>query len=350
MPEIADTAATDDAVPSSRRYLVTGGAGFIGSHLTERLLAAGHAVTVLDDLSTGRADNLAGVRDHPRLHVVRDSVEHEATVGTLMSQCDAVFHLAAAVGVQLIVDQPVRTLRSIIHGTEVVLEAANRYGRPVLITSSSEVYGKGTRVPFSEDDDVVMGPTKHTRWCYAYAKGIDEFLGLAYHKQFGLPVTIVRLFNTVGPRQMGQYGMVLPRFAAWAVAGQPVQVYGDGAQTRCFCHVADVVGALVSLMATPAAAGRVFNVGGDQEITMLDLAERVIAAAGSDSAVQPVSYEQAYGQVFDDLRRRVPRLDRIRAAIGFAPAYSLDQVIRAVVDDQRRVAAQVPGPSGRNHG
>ena len=322
-----------------RRFLVTGGAGFIGSHLAERLAAAGHAVTILDDLSTGRSANLAAVAGHPRVQIVRDSVEHEATVGTLMSQCDAVFHLAAAVGVQLIVDQPVRTLRSIIHGTEVVLESANRYGRPVLITSSSEVYGKGARVPFSEDDDVVMGPTRHTRWCYAYAKGIDEFLGLAYHKQFGLAVTIVRLFNTVGPRQVGQYGMVLPRFAAAAVAGRPVQVYGDGTQTRCFCHVSDVVGALVQLMETPAAAGQVFNVGGDQEITILDLARRVIAAAGSASGVEFVSYEQAYGQAFDDLRRRVPQLDRVRKTIGFAPDYSLDQIIRAVVDDQRSLTA-----------
>ena len=335
LPAMADDA---DASPPGgrRRYLVTGGAGFVGSHLTERLLAAGHAVTVLDDLSTGRAKNLAAVRDHPQLQVVRDSVEHEPTVGTLMSQCDAVFHLAAAVGVQLIVDQPVRTLRSIIHGTEVVLDAANRYGRPVLITSSSEVYGKGARVPFAEDDDVVMGPTRHTRWCYAYAKGIDEFLGLAYHRQFGLPVTIVRLFNTVGPRQVGQYGMVLPRFAAWAVAGQDLQVYGDGSQTRCFCHVGDVVGALVALMATPTAAGGVFNVGSDQEITVLDLAHRVIRAAGSGSGVKLLTYEQAYGQPVDDLRRRVPQLDRVRSAIGFAPAFTLDQIIRAVVDEQRR--------------
>ena len=327
-----------DGSTGPRRFLITGGAGFIGSHLSERLSAGSHSVTILDDLSTGRTDNLAALQGKPNVRVVRDSVENEATVGTLMSQCDAVFHLAAAVGVQLIVDQPVRTLRSIIHGTEVVLEAANRYGRPVLITSSSEVYGKGARVPFAEDDDVVMGPTKHTRWCYAYAKGIDEFLGLAYHKQFGLPVTIVRLFNTVGPRQVGQYGMVLPRFAAAAVAGRPVQVYGDGSQTRCFCHVGDVVGALVDLMRTPAAAGQVFNVGGDQEITILDLARRVIKVAGSSSPVEFVSYEQAYGQAFDDLRRRVPQLDRIRATIGFEPSHSLDQIIGSVVDGQAAAA------------
>ncbi len=339
MADLAAAPPTDPAGPP-RRFLVTGGAGFIGSHLAERLVAAGHAVTLLDDLSTGRTANLANLVGHRRVQVVRGSVEDEATVGTLMSQCDAVFHLAAAVGVQLIVDQPVRTLRSIIHGTEVVLEAANRYGRPVLITSSSEVYGKGARVPFAEDDDVVMGPTKHTRWCYAYAKGIDEFLGLAYHRQFGLAVTIVRLFNTVGPRQVGRYGMVLPRFAAAAVAGRPVQVYGDGTQTRCFCHVDDVARALVDLMASPAGVGHVFNVGGDQEVTIGDLARRVIAAAGSASPVEHLSYERAYGQAFDDLPRRVPQLDRVRAAIGFAPRHSLDQIIRAVVDDQQAAAGR----------
>src|ERR1700761_8551896 len=201
------------------RFLITGGAGFIGSHLAEQLLERGDSVVILDDLSTGRAENIARLRGRPGFQVVRDSVENEATVGVLMAQCDSVFHLASAGGVQLIVDQPVRTIRTTIHGTEVVLEAANKFGRPVLITSSSEVYGKGARVPFSEDDDVVMGPTRHSRWCYAYAKGIDEFLGLAYHKQFGLPVTIVRLFNTVGPRQVGRYGMGMPRFVTAALKG-----------------------------------------------------------------------------------------------------------------------------------
>src|SRR3954469_22262107 len=250
------------------RYLITGGAGVIGSHLAERLLRDGHEVTILDDLSTGRVANIAGLREHPKFHFIRDSVECDSTVDLAVSSCDYVFHLAAAVGVQLIVDEPVRTIRSIIHGTEVVLEAAYRFRRPVLITSSSEVYGKGTRVPFSEDDDVVVGSTRHSRWCYAYAKGIDEFLGLAYHKQFGLPVVIVRLFNTVGPRQVGQYGMVLPRFVSAALAGKLLQVFGDGNQTRCFCHVSDVVEALVKLTNTPAANGGVFNLGSDEEITI----------------------------------------------------------------------------------
>src|SRR5579862_543078 len=242
-----------------QRILITGGAGFIGSHLAERLLADGQAVTVLDDFSTGRMQNIAHLLDKPGFQLVRDSVENESTVNTLVASCDAVFHLASAVGVQLIVDEPVRTIRTTIHGTEVVLEAANRFSRPVLITSSSEVYGKGARVPFGEDDDVVMGPTNTTRYCYAYSKGIDEFLGLSYFKQFKLPVTIVRLFNTVGPRQVGRYGMVLPRFVSAALKGEPLQVTGTGNQTRCFCHVADVVDALIDLMNTPAAAGKVFN-------------------------------------------------------------------------------------------
>jgi len=319
----------------ARRYLITGGAGFIGSHLAERLLRDGHRVTALDDLSTGRIENISSLLQHPEFQLVRDSVENELTVNTVMASCDAVFHLAAAVGVQLVLDEPVRTIRTTIHGTEVALEAANRYVRPVLITSSSEVYGKGARVPFGEDDDVVMGPTHTTRYCYAYCKGIDEFLGLAYFKQFGLPVTIVRLFNTVGPRQVGRYGMVVPRFVAAALNSQPLKVTGDGNQTRCFCHVSDVVDGLVKLMETPSAAGRVFNLGGHEEISINDLARRVIALAGSRSPIEHVSYEQAYGHRFDDMPRRVPKLDRIRAAIGFAPRQGLDEIIRSVLADQK---------------
>jgi len=256
----------------TKRVLITGGAGFIGSHLCERLLNDGCSVVALDDLSTGYFKNIAALAGRAEFQFVRGSVEDEATVNILMSQCDAVFHLASAVGVQLIVDEPVRTIRTTIHGTEVVLEAANRYGRPTLITSSSEVYGKGARVPFSEDDDVVMGATRQSRWCYAYSKGIDEFLGLAYNKQYGLPVRIVRLFNTVGPRQVGMYGMVLPRFVTAALNHQPLKVFGDGQQTRCFCHVKDVVDAIVRLSATPQAVGNVFNLGSDEEISINDLA------------------------------------------------------------------------------
>jgi UDP-glucose 4-epimerase len=318
------------------KMLITGGAGFIGSHLAERLLADGHEVTLLDDLSTGRLNNVQHLINDARVQVVRDSVENISAVNIAMSRCDAVFHLAAAVGVQLVADEPVRTIATTIHGTEVVLDSAHRYNRPILITSSSEVYGKGTRVPFSEDDDVVMGATRFSRWCYAYSKGIDEFLGLAYHKQFKLPVVIVRLFNTVGPRQVGMYGMVLPRFVAAAIEHRPVQVYGDGEQTRCFCHVGDVVGALDQLIRTPEAVGEVFNVGSDQEVSMNALAQRVIEMAGSKSAIEHVPYEQAYGQQFDDMRRRVPKLDKIRRVIGFKPSRNLEQIIQSVIDEQRK--------------
>jgi UDP-glucose 4-epimerase len=316
--------------------LITGGAGFIGSHLAERLLADGHDLTLLDDLSTGRTDNVRHLLDDPRVHLVRDSVENESTVNLLMSRCDQVYHLASAVGVKLVAEEPVRTISTTIHGTEVVLESANRFNRPILITSSSEVYGKGARVPFSEDDDVVMGATRFSRWCYAYSKGIDEFLGLAYHKQFGLPVVIVRLFNTVGPRQVGMYGMVLPRFVEAAVKHQTIQVYGDGTQTRCFCHVKDATDALVRLMASPTAVGQVFNLGSDEEISINDLARRVVELAGSSSPIEHVPYRQAYGVEFDDMPRRVPRLDKIRQAIGFRPTHNLDQIIRSVIDQYRR--------------
>jgi UDP-glucose 4-epimerase len=315
-----------------KRFLVTGGAGFIGSHLSELLISRGHAVTILDDLSTGRLENLAAIRAKPEVQIIRDSVENERAVNIAMASCDAVFHLAAAVGVQLIVDQPVRTIRSIIHGTEVVLEAAQRFGRPVLITSSSEVYGKGTRVPFSEDDDVLVGPTRSNRWCYSYSKGIDEFLGLAYHRQEGLPVVIVRLFNTVGPRQVGMYGMVLPRFVAAAIKNAPLQVYGDGKQTRCFCHVTDIVTALAALTEKPQAVGQVFNLGSDEEISIADLAKRVIAVCQSSSKIEFLTYEKAYGPGFDDTHRRVPKLDKIRSVIDFRPKFSLDQIIQTVRD------------------
>jgi UDP-glucose 4-epimerase len=285
-------------------------------------------------------ENLAALRDQERFRLVKGSVEDEKIVAALVGECDSVLHLAAAVGVQLIVDEPVRTIRSIIHGTEVVLEAAHRAGRdgkprPVLITSSSEVYGKGARVPFSEDDDVVVGATRFSRWCYAYSKGIDEFLGLAYFKQFGLPVTIVRLFNTVGPRQVGMYGMVLPRFVEAALAGRALPVYGDGKQTRCFCHVDDVVGAILRLAEWEQGIGQVFNLGSDEEVSMNELARRVIDITGSKSRIEHVPIEVAYGQQFDDLPRRVPRLDKVKRAIGFAPRYDLDSIIRAVVEELR---------------
>jgi len=316
-------------------YLLTGGAGFIGSHLAERLLKDGHSLTILDDFSTGREANLSHLRFNPKLDLIRDTVESEQTAALVVSRADAIFHLAAAVGVKLVAEEPVRTIRTTIHGTEVILEAAHRFGKPVLITSSSEVYGKGTRVPFREEDDVLMGATKFSRWCYAYSKGIDEFLGLAYHKQFALPVTLVRLFNTVGPRQVGMYGMVLPRFIAAAQANQPLEVYGDGSQTRCFCHVFDVVEALIRLMNTPTAVGDVFNLGGHEEISINGLAARVIALTDSKSEIRHIPYEQAYGRAFDDLPRRVPDLTKIKSAIGFAPKYNLDQIIKSILSAPR---------------
>lgn len=316
-------------------FLITGGAGFIGSHLAQRLLEDGSKVTIVDDLSTGSANNIAHLRNNPNLLFVRDTVENQATLNLLMSQCDAVYHLASAVGVQLVADDPIRTIRTTVHGTEVVLEAANRFGKPILITSSSEVYGKGTSVPFGEEDDVVMAATSYSRWCYAYSKGVDEFLGLAYFKQYRLPVILARLFNTVGPRQVGMYGMVLPRFAAAALKNEPITVYGDGSQTRCFCHVADTVHALIALMKSPSSAGKVFNVGGDEEISMNQLAQRVIQLANSSSKIVHIPYEQAYGHKFDDMMRRVPKLDRIRAAIGFKQKYNTDQIINSVIEDQR---------------
>jgi UDP-glucose 4-epimerase len=322
-----------------QRYLITGGAGFIGSQLAEKLLNRGDSVVIMDDLSTGREQNIAAIRRRPGVQFVRDSVENQDTVNMLVNSCDVVYHLAAAVGVQLVVDEPVRTIRTTIRGTEVVLEAAHRFGRPVLITSSSEVYGKGARVPFAEDDDVVMGATRFSRWCYAYSKGIDEFLGLAYYHQFSQPVVIVRLFNTVGPRQVGMYGMVLPRFVAAALANKPIQVYGDGKQSRCFCHVDDVTDALLKLMETPNTVGQVYNLGHDEEISINDLAKRVIALTGSSSTIEHLSYEKAYGRAFDDLQRRVPQLTRIREAIGWRPKHSLDQIIKAVIEDQKRMGA-----------
>ncbi len=319
----------------SKKFLITGGAGFIGSHLAEKLLAGNHSVTVLDDLSTGRLGNVQPLLNQSGYQLVRDSVENETTVGLLMSQCDAVFHLASAVGVKLVAEEPVRTIRTTIHGTEVVMEAANRYRRPILITSSSEVYGKGSRVPFAEDDDVVMGATRFSRWCYAYSKGIDEFLALAYHRQYALPAVVVRLFNTVGPRQVGMYGMVLPRFVEAALANRPLQVYGDGNQTRCFCHVSDVVGAVTKLIDHAQGMGEVFNLGSDEEISMNDLAKRVIEQAKSSSSIEHVPYEVAYGQQFDDMPRRVPKLDKIRNAIQFKPTFDLGQIIDSVLTDFR---------------
>jgi UDP-glucose 4-epimerase len=311
--------------------LITGGAGFIGSHLAERLLAAGHSVTAVDDLSTGRQANIAALAKNPEFTFVEETILNEMVMDRLVSTCEVIFHLAAAVGVALIVKDPVRTLETNIQGTEVVLRLARRYHKKVLLASSSEVYGKSTELPFREDADRVMGPTIKSRWSYAESKAIDEFLGLGYHKQFGLPVVICRFFNTVGPRQTGSYGMVIPRLVQQALNGQPVTVYGDGQQTRCFCNVKDTVRAVAQLGVEPRAEGEIYNVGGQEEITMNTLAARIIARTGSASSVVHVPFDEAYEKGFEDMVRRVPSIAKIGAAIGWAPTIGLDQTLDEVI-------------------
>ncbi|MCI0499891.1 MAG: GDP-mannose 4,6-dehydratase [Planctomycetales bacterium] len=317
------------------RVLITGGAGFIGSHLAEKYLQAGHRVIAIDDLSTGSLENIAAIAGHQSFEFVYDSVRNADTMHLLIEKCDVIFHLAAAVGVQLIVDRPVHTIETNIHGTEVVLSIANKFRRKALIASTSEVYGKSEAIPFHEDDDTVLGSTRFSRWSYACSKAIDEFLALAYHQQYKLPVVVVRLFNTVGPRQTGRYGMVIPRFVKRALTNEPIQIYGDGQQTRCFCCVHDVTDGLMRLMDCTEADGRVFNLGTDEEISMDALADKVIELTRSRSVKQFLSYEQAYGRPFDDMKRRVPSLERIQTAIGFKPRYSLEQTLQLVIDSMK---------------
>lgn len=323
------------AEPAGRRVLVTGGAGFIGSHLVDRLLGDGCHVTVLDDLSTGRYVNVAQHEDDRRFELIIDTVLNDRLVEELVRRSDRVFHLASAVGVKLIMDQPVRTIETIFGGTDVVLRQCARYRKRVLIPSTSEVYGKGVAVPFREDDDVLTGSTSKHRWAYACAKALDEFLALAHYRETRLPVTVARLFNTVGPRQTGQYGMVVPRFVEAALAGEPLQVYGDGQQTRCFAHVADVVGGLVAMLETPACFGQVINIGNDAEVTMAALAETVKRLTASRSEIRAVPYEQVYGEGFEDMRRRVPCLDKARRLISYAPGRGLEAVLNDVIEEKR---------------
>ncbi|MCX7018539.1 MAG: GDP-mannose 4,6-dehydratase [bacterium] len=315
--------------------LVTGGAGFIGSHLVEALLRRGDSVIVVDDLSTGSIRNLDGCRSDPKLRVHIGSICDMPLMAELIDRAGVICHLAAAVGVRLIVEKPVHTIETNIRGTEIVLELAARKNKPILITSSSEVYGKSANVPFSEDDDLLLGSTTRPRWAYACSKAIDEFLALAYYRERKLPVVIVRLFNTVGPRQTGQYGMVIPRFVRQALTGQPVSVYGDGRQTRAFAYVGDVVGALMSLMSEPRAAGQVFNVGNDEEITIIDLARLVIHKTASASKVEFIPFEQAYDENFEDLARRVPDLSKLRALISYTPRLHVGDVIDRVIEHER---------------
>lgn len=317
------------------RYLITGGAGFIGSHLCELLLNAGHRVVAIDDLSTGRVENIGHLRLLPHFQFVRETVDNAQVLDRLTSESDVVVHLAAAVGVQLIVQDPVRTIRTNINSTEAVLTAAHRYGCKVLLASTSEVYGKGVRVPFREEDDRLMGPTIRSRWAYAESKAVDEFLGLAYHHQYGLPVVIMRFFNTVGPRQTGRYGMVVPRFVRAALRDEPLEVYGDGTQSRCFADVADVTRAITQLANEPRAVGEVFNIGATEEVTIRQLAERVLAVTGSASEIRSVPYDAAYGPGFEDMQRRVPSIEKLARLIGYAPRYSLDETLKRVSEYER---------------
>jgi UDP-glucose 4-epimerase len=317
------------------RVLITGGAGFIGSHLADALLGEGHQVTVIDDLSTGSFDNIAHLKGRAGFRYTIDTVMNEPVLAELVDQCDVVYHLAAAVGVRLIVESPVRTLETNVHGTEVVLKAAAKKQRTVVVASTSEVYGKSDAVPFREDGDIALGPTIKHRWAYACSKALDEFLALAYWKEKRLPVIIVRFFNTVGPRQTGRYGMVVPNFVRQALAGEPITVFGDGTQTRCFTYVGDVVGALTAIVGREEAYGSVYNIGNTEEISILGLAERVKVLTKSASPIVTVPYDQAYESGFEDMPRRVPDLAKIRALIGYEPRVSLDETLRLVIEYQR---------------
>ena len=316
-----------------RRVLITGGAGFVGSHLCEALLARGDSVWVLDNLSTGAIDNVDHLKADRRFHYTIDTVINEPVVAELIDRVDVVYHLAAAVGVRLIVESPVNTIETNVHGTEMVLKLANKKKKKVLVASTSEVYGKSEDVPFREDADLVLGPTSKGRWSYACSKAIDEFLALAYHKEKHLPVTIVRLFNTVGPRQTGRYGMVIPNFVKQALLGHPLTVHGDGSQRRCFTFVSDVVGALIALADHEDALGQVFNVGNDrEEITILELARRVKERTRSKSEIVMVPYDQAYESGFEDMPRRVPDLAKLRGLIGYEPQVHLDEILDRVIE------------------
>ena len=311
-------------------YLITGGAGFIGGHLTEALLSAGHGVDVVDDLSTGSVHNLAGVKNHARFRFFQERVQDCRELKELVAEADAVFHLAATVGVELVVKYPVRTIETNVHATERMCELAAESDTRLLITSTSEVYGRAVRPRFSETDDLLIGPPTHYRWCYAASKALDEFLVLAAHKERGLRAVIARLFNTVGPRQSGSYGMVLPRFVQAARKGEPLKVYGDGAQVRCFCHVEDTVRALIGLQGSDTAVGGIYNIGSEEPLSIAELARRVIEVLGSDSRIEYIPYEQAYEPGFEDMRRRVPSTEKIRALLDWAPGKSIAQTIKEV--------------------
>jgi len=323
-----------------KHYLITGGAGFIGGHLAEALLAQGHRVTAIDDLSTGSLANVAGLRGNAAFHFVRSDIRDEMVLEHHASRADIIVHLAAAVGVRLIVERPVETLETNIIGTEVALKAALRYGCRILLASTSEVYGKGSKIPFAETDDVLLGTTDKSRWAYAATKMIDEFLALAYAQEYGLEVIPVRLFNTVGPRQTGEYGMVVPRFVRQALKGEALTVYGDGTQRRSFCHVADVVQALVALCAHPQAPGRVYNIGATNEISMAELAKLVNAKTGNAGGLRLVPYAEAYPSGFEDMLRRVPDIARVHSLIGWQPTRTLEQILDDVIRHEKAAPAR----------
>ena len=314
------------------RALITGGAGFIGSHLSEQLLKSGYQVTIIDNLSTGRLQNIEHLTSNPNFRYAIEDIRNIHVSDRLVSECDIIFHLAAAVGVRNIIDRPINTIEVNIGGTETILKTANRYRRRLMIASTSEVYGKGVSFPFREDDDTLSGPTVRSRWSYAASKAVDEFLAFAYHAENDLPITLFRLFNTVGPRQVGQYGMVVPRFVRWALANEPIQVYGDGQQQRCFGNVFDVVQAIQGLAECDAAVGELYNIGSNEEISILSLAQRIRDRADSASQIELVPYENAYQQPgFEDFRRRVPCIDKIISAIGWQPSTSLDETIDQII-------------------
>jgi len=314
------------------RILITGGAGFIGSHLSDAYLQCGDEVFIIDDLSTGSIENIRHLKDHPHFHYTIESVNNQPVTAELVDQCDVIFHLAAAVGVKLIVESPVRTIETNVHGTEVVLSLANKKKKRVLIASTSEVYGLSAEVPFREDGNLVMGATTKGRWSYACSKAIDEFLALAYWREKKLPTIVVRLFNTVGPRQTGQYGMVIPTFVKQALSGRPITVFGDGKQSRCFGYVGDVVGALMKLMDDESAVGEVFNIGSNQEISIIDLARKVKELTNSESEIVLVPYDEAYEEGFEDMPRRIPDISKVKAQVGFQPEMSLEGILQTVID------------------
>ncbi|HEV7699660.1 MAG TPA: GDP-mannose 4,6-dehydratase [Pyrinomonadaceae bacterium] len=317
------------------KILITGGAGFVGSHLADRLIAEGQEITVIDDLSTGRYSNVEHLEENPNFRLIIDTVLNAELMEELIRETDRVYHMASAVGVRLIMEQPVKTIETIFHGTDVVLGRCSKYRKRVLIPSTSEVYGKGYSVPFREDDDLLTGATDKHRWAYACAKTLDEFLALAHFKETRLPVVVARLFNTVGPRQTGQYGMVVPRFVQAALNNEPIEVHGDGTQSRCFGHVTDIIDGLTKVLETPACFGQVINFGNEAEVTINDLAKRAIELTGSKSEVRFVPYDQVYGDGFEDMQRRVPALDKAKRLVGYEPTRTLDDIINDVAAEMR---------------